>query len=441
MASQTFASLRFPNYRLWFAAALVANVGVWAQRVGQDWIVLTHLTDNSGTAVGFSVALQFLPVLLLSPYAGLLADRLDRRKLLMTTQALLGLNAVVLAVLVLSGAVQLWHMYVLAAVGGCISAIDNPARATFVSELVPEDDLTNAVGLNSASFNTARLVGPGVAGLLIAAVGPGWVFVINAVTFGLSILAISAMNPRALRVLPAAPRTRGQLRAAVTYVRGRGDLQVIMIVVGVATMFGLHFQLVSAMMARVEFGMGAGEFGLLGSALAVGSLAGALLAARRTEPPRVRVVLGAAIAFALALAVSAFMPTFELYLLSAIPIGLASLTMITSANAALQTSVEPVMRGRIMALYMMVFLGGTPVGSPLVGWIGETFGPRTAIVVGATATLTIAVAAWAWAHRRWQVAYRVTRPARIPRLEISHPPIHHPGPVRADGGQRRLATT
>ncbi|QAY69132.1 MFS transporter [Xylanimonas protaetiae] len=421
MASATFASLRFPNYRLWFAAALVANVGAWAQRVGQDWIVLTHLTDNSGTAVGFSVAMQFLPVLLLSPYAGVLADRLPRRRLLMTTQALMGLNSVVLAVLVLTGAVQLWHMFALALVGGCVSAIDNPVRATFVSELVPEANLTNAVGLNSASFNAARLVGPGIAGLLIAAVGPGWVFAITAATFALSITAMAAMNPRTLHLLPQAPRARGQLREAVAYVRGRGDIQVIMLVVGVVTMFGLNFQLTSAMMARVEFGLGPGEFGMLGSVLAVGSLAGALLAARRKEPPRVRVVLGAALAFGIAQGVSALMPSYLTYLLLAAPIGFASLTMLTAANAALQTSVEPAMRGRVMALYMMMFLGGAPIGSPLVGWVGETFGPRVAILVGAVATLVVVVAAWTWAHRRWRVRYRVTRPATFPQLEIVHP--------------------
>ncbi|WP_041582809.1 MFS transporter [Xylanimonas cellulosilytica] len=421
MASATFASLRFPNYRLWFAAALVANVGAWAQRVGQDWIVLTHLTDNSGTAVGFSVAMQFLPVLVLSPYAGLLADRLPRRRLLMSTQALMGLNAVVLATLVLTDVVQLWHVYLLALVGGCISAIDNPVRATFVSELVPPDNLTNAVGLNSASFNAARLVGPGIAGLLIAAVGPGWVFVINACTFALSITAIAAMNPRKLHVLPSAPRAKGQLREAVVYVRGRGDIQVIMLVVGVVTMFGLHFQLTSALMARVEFGLGAGEFGMLGSVLAVGSLAGAILAARRKEPPRVRLVLGAAFGLAAALGVSALMPSYLTFLLLAAPIGFASLTMLTGANAALQTSVAPAMRGRVMALYMMVFLGGAPVGSPLVGWIGETFGPRVAIGLGAAVTLTVCVIAWRWAHCRWRVSYRLTRPALLPQLEILHP--------------------
>ena len=416
-----FASLRFPNYRLWFAAALVANVGAWAQRVSQDWVVLTHLTDSSGTAVGISVAMQFLPVLLLSPYAGLLADRLPRRKLLMATQALMGLNAVVLATLVLTDTVELWHVYLLAALGGCVSAIDNPARATFVSELVPPDNLTNAVGLNSASFNAARLIGPGIAGLLIAVVGPGWVFVINACTFALSILAIGVMNPRRLHALPAANRARGQLREAVAYVRGRGDIQVIMVVVGVVTMFGLNFQLTSAMMARIEFGLGPGEFGALGSVLAVGSLAGALLAARRKEPPRVRLVIGSAFVFAAAQGASALMPTFHTYMALAAPVGFASLTMLTAANAALQTSVEPAMRGRVMALYMMVFLGGAPVGSPLVGWVGETFGPRLAITLGAVATLVVCVAAWIWAHRRWQPRYAVVRPALLPQLVITHP--------------------
>ena len=406
--SATFASFRFPNYRLWFAAALVANVGMWAQRIGMDWIVLTDLSDESGTAVGLSVALQFLPTLLLSPYAGLLADRLPRRRLLMTTQGAQAVVTFTAAALVLSGAVRLWHVFALALVGGTVAAIDGPVKITFVNEFVPQDSVTNAVGLNSASFNVARLIGPAVAGLLIAAFGPGWVFVIAGLTFGCSISALASMNAATMHSLPPVPRARGQVLEAVRYVRRRRDLVATLTVLGVVTMFGLAFQLTSAMMARIEFGRGAGEFGALGSALAVGSLTGALLAARR-KYPRVRLVLGSGFALSVALGVSALMPSFGWYLVAAAPIGFASMTMITAANATIQTRVEPSMRGRVMALYLMIFLGGVPVGSPLLGWIGETLGPRAAIGLGAVATFAVCAVMSVVAVRRWGVRPRYYR--------------------------------
>jgi MFS family permease len=414
--SATFSSLRHTNYRLWFGAALVANVGTWMQRVGQDWVVLTDLTHNSGTAVGTVTALQFLPFLLLSPYAGVLADRLPRRRLLMATQGAMGVLAFVLGALTLTGVVELWHVYVLALLLGVVSAIDSPVRQTFVAEMVPTEMLPNAVGLNSASLNAARLIGPGAAGLMIAAVGAGWVFLINGFTFAATIVALASMRVRELRALPSAPRAKGQIREAVRYVRGRTDIMVIMVVMAVVSTFGLNFQLTSAMMARVEFGKGPGEFGILGSVLAVGSLTGALLAARR-DRPRVRLVLGAAFAFALATAANALMPTFASYVLFTIPVGLASLTMMTAANATIQTSTDPVMRGRVMALYMMVFQGATPVGAPIVGWVGETFGPRWSILIGSIATLVVCAAATVWAVRNWnlQVRYRVLQ---RPHLEV-----------------------
>lgn len=406
--STTFSSLQYYNYRVWFGAALVANVGTWMQRVAQDWLVLSDLTDSSGVAVGVVTALQFAPVLALSAWAGLLADRLPRRRLLMATQGAMGLLALGLGALVLSGNVELWHVYVFAGLLGVVSAFDNPVRQTFVAEMVPPDKLSNAVGLNSASFNAARLVGPGVAGLLIAAVGSGWLFIINGVTFGATILALMYMRTRELHVLPSAPREKGQIREGIRYVRGRTDIIVIMVVVGVVSTFGLNFQLTSAMMAKVEFGMGPGEYGILGSILAIGSLTGALLAARR-ERPRVRLVIGSAFGFAVATGVMALMPTYATFAVACIPVGLASLTMMTAANSTIQMSVDPVMRGRVMSLYMIVFLGATPVGSPLVGWIAEAWGPRWAIGVGSITAALVAVGAAVWAVRNWhlEVRYRV----------------------------------
>ncbi|MEG3614337.1 MFS transporter [Isoptericola haloaureus] len=414
--SATFTSLRYPNYRLWFGAALVANVGTWMQRIAQDWLVLTVLTDESGVAVGITTALQFLPFLLIGPWTGLLADRLPRRGLLMATQGSMGVLAVGLGALVLSGSAELWHVYAFALGLGVATAFDNPARQTFVAELVPPERLSNAVGLNSASFNAARLIGPGAAGLLIAAVGPGWVFVVNGLTFAATIAAVALMRPAAMWVRDRAPRGKGQIVEGLRYVRGRSDIMVIMVVMAVVSTFGLNFQLTSAMMARVEFDRGAGEFGLLGSVLAIGSLAGALLAARR-ERPRVRLVIGAAFAFAIATAVNALMPTYWLFAVTTIPVGLSALTMMTAANSTIQTSIDPVMRGRVMALYMMVFLGSTPIGSPIVGWIGEAFGPRWSILVGSITTFAVALAATAWARRSWRVSVRY-RLRRRPHLEV-----------------------
>ncbi|GEK19420.1 MFS transporter [Cellulomonas persica] len=414
----TFDSLRFFNYRLWFAGALVANVGTWMQRVAQDWLVLTQLSDDSGVAVGITTALQFAPVLALSAYAGLLADRMDRRKLLIATQVGQGLLALGLGLLVLAGNAQLWQVYLFALLLGCVSAIDGPVRQTFVAELVPGDKLSNAVGLNSASFNAARLVGPGVAGLLIAWVGTGWVFIINAVTFGATILALTWMRRSELYPMPTASRSKGQIRAGMRYVRKRTDIVVIMVVVGVVSTFGLNFQLTSALMARSEFGKGAGEYGILGSVLAIGSLTGALLAARR-ERPRVRLVIGAAFGFGIASGVMALMPTYTSFAIACIPVGLASLTMMTAANATIQMTTEPAMRGRVMALYMIVFLGATPVGSPIVGWIGETFGARWSIGIGSISALLVSTAAALWARKAWdvEVRYHLHRP----HLEVLYP--------------------
>ncbi|QIK84277.1 MFS transporter [Sanguibacter sp. HDW7] len=442
--TQTFASLRFFNYRVWFAAALVANIGTWMQRVAQDWLVLTELSDNSGVAVGIVTALQFVPALLFSPYAGVIADRVDNRKLLMWTQALQGVLAVLLGGLVISGRAELWHVYVLAFALGSVSAFDGPARMTFVAAMVPQDSLANAVGLNSASFNAARLIGPGLAGLLIAAVGSGWAFVINGVSFAATIAAMMLMRTAELRPLPRADRSKGgmrQMREGVGYIRQRTDILVIMAVAGVVSALGLNFQLTSALMATSEFGKGAGEYGILGSVLAIGSLTGALLAARRKRP-RVRLVIGAAFAFGAASGVMALMPTFWSYAAASILVGLCSLTMLTAANTTLQMSVAPQMRGRVMSIYQMVLLGATPIGSPLVGWIGEHWGARWSIGVGAIASLLVAIAAAWWTKRRWEYDVRYSLTER-PHLQVRyHEPVTRDAVrdgLRTDDAQQRSA--
>ncbi|WP_372594492.1 MFS transporter, partial [Actinotalea sp.] len=395
------------------------NVGTWMQRVAQDWLVLTVLSDDSGIAVGITTALQFAPVLALSAYAGVLADRLPRRALLITTQAAQGVLALGLGALVLLGHAQLWHVYVFALLLGCVSAIDGPVRMTFVADMVPADKLSNAVGLNSASFNAARLIGPGLAGVLIAWIGTGWVFALNGVSFLATILALTQMRASELN---AAPRTtgsrRGQLRAGVAYVRHRSDIVVIMVVVSVISTFGLNFQLTSALMARTVFDKGAGEYGILGSVLAIGSLTGALMAARR-ERPRVRLVIGSAFGFGISTGLLALMPTYTMFMIACIPVGFTSLTMLTAANSALQMGTEPAMRGRVMALYMVVFLGATPIGSPLVGWIAETYGARWSIGVGSISALLVAGGAALWAERSWRLRVRY-HVLRRPHLEVRY---------------------
>ncbi len=416
--SRTFASLRHVNYRLWFAGALVSNVGTWMQRVAQDWLVLTVLTEDSGLAVGIVTALQFLPFLALGPWAGVLADRLNQRALLIATQAGAAALGLGLGALVMLGQAQLWHVYGFAFGLGIVSALDVPVRQTFVASLVPPDGLANAVALNSASFNAARLIGPGIAGLTVAWVGIGWVFIVNGATFIGTILALLVMRKNELQPLERAPRTKGQVREGLRYVRGRPDVMVMMAVVSIVAAFGLNFQLTSALMARIEFGLGPESYGIMGSVMAIGSLSGALMAARRRRI-RLRLVLGSAALFGAASTVMAVMPTYELYLVSSTLVGFFALTMLTSANAAVQTSTTPRMRGRVMALYSMILMGATPVGSPLVGWIGEQVGPRWAIGVGALASLAIALGATAWAVRYWNL--EVTYHRHRPRLVFTYP--------------------
>ncbi|WP_430867924.1 MFS transporter [Demequina aurantiaca] len=417
--SRTFASLKLYNYRLWFAGATVSNIGTWMQRVAQDWLVLTVLTQESGVAVGIVTALQFLPFLLLSAWAGLLADRVDQRKLLLATQSASAALGIGLGALVLLGHVELWHVYVFALLLGIVTAIDAPARQTFVADLVPIESLPNAVGLNSASFNAARLLGPAAAGLVIAWVGTGWVFIVNGFTFIATILALLAMRVQDLKGSERAERKRGQIKEGIRYVRRRPDIMVVLIIVSVVGMLGLNFQLTSALMARTEFGLGPGQYGIMGSVVAIGSLAGALVAARRSRV-RVRLVIGAAFGFGVATAVNAVMPTFLLYAITSIPVGFAALTMITAANAMVQTTTTPSMRGRVMSLYMLLFVGTTPIGSPIVGWIGEEYGPRWAIGIGSIAALLVSSGAALWAVRRWKldVSYHLHKP----RLRITYPP-------------------
>jgi len=430
--SPTFRSLRTFNYRVWMSGAIVSNVGTWMQRVAQDWLVLTVLTDHSPVALGITTALQFAPMLLLAPIAGVLADRVPKRRLLMATQAAMGSIALLLGVLVLTGAVQLWMVYLLALALGTAAAVDAPARQAFVSEMVPREDLSNAVGLNSASFHAARVIGPAMAGLLIAWVGTGPVFLINAASFVAVIISLMRMRVRELAPAPKAARGKGQMRAGLRYVRGRPDIVLMMSIVGMVGTFAFNFQMTTALMATSVFNKGASEYGLLGSIMAVGSLTGALLAARR-ERPRLRLVVGATLAFGFFTSVAAVMPTYTTFAIALVPVGVSALTLITSANAIVQLSVAPEMRGRVMALYMAIFMGGTPVGAPIIGWIGQEFGARWTIGVGGIVTLLTALAALVWSARaqRLRVRYRLHG---SPHLQVTRAGIARvePAPDLAD---------
>ena len=389
--SPTFRSLRNRNYRVYYAGGVVSNTGTWMQRVAQDWLVL-QLTDNSGVALGITTGLQFLPMLLIGPLAGTLADRYSKRRLLIVTQAFMAAVAVALGLLVLTDLVQVWHVYVLAALLGIGTAVDNPARQSFVVEIVGPEDLPNAVGLNSASFNLGRVLGPASAGLLIELFDTGPVFLLNALSFVAVIAALMRMDPDTLAPSPRAGRARGQVREGIRYVRSRPDLVTVMALVFFVGTFGLNFQLTTALMATEVFDKGAGQFGLLGSVMALGSLSGALLAARRGRP-RLRLLLLAALAFGLIEVVAALMPTYLLFALLLIPVGISALTFITAANSTMQLGVDPIMRGRVMALYMAVFFGGTPIGAPLVGAVAEAFGARWSIILGGVVSAVAAVVA------------------------------------------------
>jgi MFS family permease len=354
-------------------------------------------------------------MLVLAPFAGTLADRYSKRKVLIATQSFMATVGLVLGVLDITGVVQVWHVYVLALLLGVGAACDAPARQSFVIEMVGRDDLANAVGLNSASFNLGRVIGPAVAGFLIVLAGTGPVFLINAASFGAVIFALAKMRPAELMPVPRAPRGRGQLLEGIRYVRERPDLVMVMVVVFFVGTFGLNFQLTSALMATEIYGKGAGEYGLLGTVVAIGSLSGALLAARRGRP-RIRLIVASAVAFGLVEIVAGLMPSYWTFVATLIPLGLFQMTMLNSANATMQLAVDPAMRGRVMALYMAVLMGGTPIGSPLIGALAETFGARWSLVVGGAVSVAAALVAGAVLARqrgmvlRDEIRIPVTRP-------------------------------
>ncbi len=409
-----FGSLRTRNYRLFATGQIVSNTGSWMQRVAQDWLVLS-LTHNSGTALGITTGLQFAPMLL-SLWGGAVADRYSKRRILMVTQALMGLLALILGVLALTGAATIWQVYVLAFALGLVTVVDNPTRQAFAVEMVGTDGMANAIALNSAVFNLARIAGPAIAGLVIAALGTPAAFLVNAVSFGAVLISLKLMRPGELHRVARAPRAPGQLREALSYVRARPRLWMTLILIFFVSTFGMNFQVTNALMSRGVFHTGAGLFGLASTVFAVGALGGALIAARRSRPT-LTLLVATALAFSVFEMLGGLMPDFVTFTLMLIPTGLTLLTLTTAANSTMQLGTTSTMRGRVMGLYMLVFLGGTPIGAPLAGWVAEVYGPRMVLISGGLISLAATVAvALALAYRGDARVRSYLRPARLARL-------------------------
>lgn len=411
----TFRSLRSPNYRIWAAGALVSNIGTWMQRTAQDWLVLTQLTAHNAAAVGIVMSLQFGPQLLLLPWTGFAADHYDQRKLLIVTQAVMGLLALTLGVFTITGFVELWHVYVFAFLSGCASAFDAPVRQIFVAELVGEKDLSNAIALNSTSFNMARMIGPAVAGLTIASVGTGWAFLLNGSSFFAVLASLFLLRVSGQHAKVRALRTKGSLTEGLRYVWARPDLKAILLMLFLIGTFGMNFPIFISTMAVRVFYTDARGYGLLSSTLAIGTIAGALIAAGRERPQFSSLLNGAAI-FGIGCTLAALAPNYWLFAVALVIIGVGAMTFSNTTNSLMQLTTEPAMRGRVIALRVGVALGGTPIGAPIVGWVADHLGPRWALGVGALAGI-LAVGVALYTLKR-----QLDRPASI----MSAPPSPKP---------------
>ena len=398
-------SFRHRNYRILFPANTVSNIGSWAQRIAQDWLVL-ELTNNNGTYLGLVTAVQFAPVLLFSLHGGAMADRIDKRKVLIATNVIGGAASIGLGLLVISDVVQLWHVFVLAGVLGIATAIDAPVRQAFTSELVGHDDLPNAVSLNSANFNGGRLIGPAVSGLLIAAFGTGPSFLINGASYFFVILALLRIDAKRL-FHQNQEKSLGNIREGIAYAKARPDIYVVMIMVFALATFGLNFQIFNALMATQEFGLGPASFGLMGTFIAVGSLTGAIGSARLERFRTTRFVILGGMLFSISIMVLSVLPNYITYIVWLPICGVTALVTLVSANSIVQTSTDQVIRGRVMGLYLLIFMGGTPFGSPLIGLATDYIGIRPTIAMCGGISLSAALFVW--------IKYRnkVTTPADI----------------------------
>jgi MFS family permease len=396
-------SFRHRNYRILFPANTVSNIGSWAQRIAQDWLVL-ELTNNNGTYLGLVTAVQFAPVLLFSLHGGKLADKFNKRKVLILTNIVGGAASLGLGTLVITEHVQLWHVFALAAVLGISTAIDAPVRQSFTTEVVGQTDLPNAVSLNSANFNAGRLVGPAVSGGLIAAFGTGPSFIINGLSYFFVIAALLNLNEKAFFDLDR-PKSDGNIREGIAYAKARPDIYVVMLMVFFLATFGLNFQIFNALMATQEFGLGPASFGLMGTFIAIGSLAGAIGSARLERFRNTKFVIKGGIIFSISIMAFSIIPSYSLYILWLPICGFTALTTLVSANSIVQTSTDPAIRGRVMGLYLLIFMGGTPFGSPLIGTSAELIGIRPTIAACGGISLFASLFIW------FKYKNRVTVPA------------------------------
>jgi MFS family permease len=398
-------SFRHRNYRILFPANTVSNIGSWAQRIAQDWLVL-ELTNNNGTYLGLVTAVQFAPVLAFSLHGGKLADRFNKRKVLILTNVVGGAASLALGALVMTDLIALWHVFVLAAILGISTAIDAPVRQSFTTEVVGQTDLPNAVSLNSANFNAGRLVGPAISGGLIAAFGTGPSFIVNGLSYFFVIAVLMNLNEKAFFHLDR-PKSDGNIREGIAYAKARPDIYVVMLMVFFLATFGLNFQIFNALMATQEFGLGPASFGLMGTFIAIGSLSGAIGSARLERFRNTKFVIKGGIAFSLSIMVLSIIPSYSLYILWLPICGVTALTTLVSANSIVQTSTDPAIRGRVMGLYLLIFMGGTPFGSPLIGATTDLVGIRPTIVICGGISLAASLFIW------FKYKNRVTLPADI----------------------------
>lgn len=385
-------SFRHRNYRILFPANAVSNIGSWAQRIAQDWLVL-ELTNNNGTYLGLVTAVQFAPVLFFSLHGGKLADRFNKRKVLILTNILGGSASLGLGALVITEQIQLWHVFVLAAVLGISTAIDAPVRQSFTTEVVGQTDLPNAVSLNSANFNAGRLIGPAVSGGLIAAFGTGPSFIVNGLSYFFVIAALLNLNEKAFFHLDR-PKSDGNIREGIAYAKARPDIYVVMLMVFFLATFGLNFQIFNALMATQEFGLGPASFGLMGTFIAIGSLSGAIGSARLERYRNTKFVIRGGVVFSASIMVLSILPNYISYVIWLPICGVTALTTLVSANSIVQTSTDPAIRGRVMGLYLLIFMGGTPFGSPLIGTTTELIGIRPTIALCGGISLFASLFIW-----------------------------------------------
>jgi len=398
-------SFRHRNYRILFPANTVSNIGSWAQRIAQDWLVL-ELTNNNGTYLGLVTAVQFAPVLAFSLHGGKLADRFNKRKVLILTNIVGGTASLALGALVMTDLIALWHVFVLAGILGISTAIDAPVRQSFTTEVVGQTDLPNAVSLNSANFNAGRLVGPAISGGLIAAFGTGPSFIVNGLSYFFVIAALANLNEKAFFHLDRA-KSDGNIREGIAYAKARPDIYVVMLMVFFLATFGLNFQIFNALMATQEFGLGPANFGLMGTFIAIGSLSGAIGSARLERFRNTKFVIRGGIAFSASIMVLSILPNYISYVIWLPICGVTALTTLVSANSIVQTSTDPAIRGRVMGLYLLIFMGGTPFGSPLIGSTTELIGIRPTIAVCGGISLFASLFIW------FKYKNRVALPADI----------------------------